>query len=92
MSLQILEKTSKHCLKIDFNYTSRMTTLLHVWRDVNRKVIKQIPHDKSVKMMPPRLVGGRWGSISDCEKYVVAASEEAREALCAVLGSLARRQ
>ena len=90
--LNVLEQYSQSILSVTYTYSSRLATLMHVWRDVNRKVFKAADGDSTVKTMPPRLVGGRWNSISECERYILKTSTTAREGLSSVLASFKTRK
>ena len=54
---------------------------MNCWRCSGREVYKEVVRIKPVeakaaKKVPPRCIGGRWGSVSECEERVLALSPD----------------
>ena len=75
-SLTHLQTAAREILGLNWKYCSTLAMLLHLWRDNARRVHKcwqeRYPEDANCCMrMPPKFIGGRWGSISGCENYLL---------------------
>ena len=79
-----------------WSYTSMLATTLHVWRDCARQVYlllaeRNSPAAASARRMPPRFLGGRWGSVTECEQYLLACPDNHKEAGAALAQLLRSR-
>ena len=93
-SLMHLQTTAREILGLNWKYCSTLAMLLHLWRDNARRVHKcwqeRYPEDANCCMrMPPKFIGGRWGSISGCENYLLQcpSRDHAAEVLLEAVGA-----
>ena len=75
-SLVHLQHIAAEMLGRQWKYCNTLAMLLHLWRDNARRVHKcwteRYPEEaKCCLRMPPKFIGGRWGSIASSEEYLL---------------------
>eukprot|EP00959_Pyramimonas_sp_CCMP1952_P465336 9488119-Pyramimonas_sp.AAC.1 len=74
------------------NYFSTLAVVMNCWRgsgkQVYREWTKQFPGtSKCVKRVPPKCIGGRWGSVSSCESRLLSLDANRFKSVWAVVAS-----